>query len=187
MRIVNKTTETASPEEALPTTSGDKFAVTPENWVKLATASIRVQPNGGFVIRPDKTPAEWRAWVAYLGSRKIPTTFMVKHRVATVPKQWPEEFDGTAEESDKLWLPEWEDQLDREDRKALATGLLRNLSDSMGPLPGAPRNRLTNFQKEAEKQAALEFIEKRKDYWKSPVTLSHGAWSTPDLDDDIDF
>ena len=85
-------------------------SVTRENWVALASASIRAQGGQGFVIRNDTpelagpaTPAEWHAWMLYFEDHGIATKYLRFHGVGTVPTRWPEEFDLTREPSDKTW------------------------------------------------------------------------------------
>lgn len=84
--------------------------MTRENWVALASASIRAQGGQGFVIRNDTpelagaaTPAEWHAWMLYFEDHGIATKYLRFHGVGTVPTRWPEEFDLTREPSDKTW------------------------------------------------------------------------------------
>ncbi len=81
-----------------------------QNWVALASASIRAQGGQGFVIRNEApklagpaTPAEWHAWMLYFEDHGIATKYLRFHGVGTVPTRWPEEFDLTREPSDKTW------------------------------------------------------------------------------------
>ena len=63
-----------------------------------------------FVIRGEncrdgeqKTPPQWRAWMDWFASRNIPTRAKEFHGVATMPTEWPEQFDVTATPSDRSY------------------------------------------------------------------------------------
>lgn len=91
-------------------------AVTAQNWLERCTLFIRAHGGEGFVIRSaaggkgakethlPATPQQWQAWLAYWRSRAIPHAFAVKHGLATVPCQWPHDFDPSYRESfDDEW------------------------------------------------------------------------------------
>ena len=139
------------------------------NWVALAQSSGRGRDGIGFVIyapgHPGATPAAWNAWIRYFDDRGIKTKFMRQYKVATVPTMWPEEFDLTAETSDRRWTDHEEKYVGPERRKELADMLRRKVNDGRLPRPPSVRN----FSEQADRLAALETLEKRADYWKSPI------------------
>ncbi len=86
--------------------------VSASNWTDRAVAYVKAHGGEGFVIRAfdtphagQTTPAQWVAWLAYLTRLGVKTVFMREHRLATVPTEWPEEFDPAAPISDRSWTP----------------------------------------------------------------------------------
>ena len=49
--------------------------------------------NGECNSRQQATEPQWAAWVAYFDLKGIPRKFSVSHGLATVPCEWPEDFD----------------------------------------------------------------------------------------------
>ena len=81
-----------------------------QNWGEVFGAAIRARGGMGFVIRNQKpkiaapaTPPEWHAWMIYFEDHGISTKFMRDYGVATVPTQWPEDFEAGREDSDRDW------------------------------------------------------------------------------------
>ncbi len=147
------------------------------NFVRMDQAAIRAQGGQGFVIRNEapknggaSTPAEWHAWMIYFEDHGIPTRFMRTHGVATVPKQWPEDFDLTRETSERGWRfpppPAYDPTM-----KTRVAALFRDLARSIDPGPD-PRGRRRQPQtpQEAADVLAAGFPDLR-----GPVTLSPAA------------
>lgn len=125
---------TTTPEQIAATES---LAITAANYAERAQAFIRARGGVGFVIRAPgcregrATPAQWHAWTEYLARIGVKTTFMRQHGVATVPSEWPEQFDMTAPSSDPLWAPTQEpakDSLTVEQRHANVARFRRMLT-----------------------------------------------------------
>jgi hypothetical protein len=49
--------------------------------------------------------AKWHAWMVYFDALGVKTNFLRKYGLATVPTNWPEEFDTAAESSDRFYTP----------------------------------------------------------------------------------
>ncbi len=147
------------------------------NFVRMAQAAIRAQGGQGFVIRNEapknggaSTPAEWHAWMVYFEDHGIPTRFMRVHGVATVPKQWPEDFDLTRETSERGWRfpppPAYDPTM-----KTRVAALFRDLARSIDPRPD-PRGRRRQPQTPQEAAGALAA---GFPHLRGPVTLSPAA------------
>ena len=82
-------------------------------YFERARAFIASRGNVGFVVRgvdgqkgsamvnQPATEAQWLAWLGYLDSLGVPTKFMRSNGEATVPAEWPEDFDGACGMSDR--------------------------------------------------------------------------------------
>ena len=147
------------------------------NFVRMAQAAIRAQGGQGFVIRNEapkdggaSTPAEWHAWLIYFEDHGVPTKFMRVHGVATVPKQWPEDFDLTRETSDRGWRfpppPAYDPTM-----KTRVAALFRDLARSVDPGPD-PRGRRRQPQTPPE---AADALAAGFPHLRGPVTLSPAA------------
>ncbi len=91
--------------------------VTKENYVEKAMGWIRFNGGEGVVIRKGDGPngwrhkaerptdAQWRAWMGYWARLGVPCLFADHHGVATVPTEWPEDFDPETPPSDRYWAP----------------------------------------------------------------------------------
>lgn len=89
------------------------------NYYELAKAHIRTSGRlvgdvrVGFVVKERETPAQWRAWLAYfawLDDETVPRgrkaeTFRSMRNGATVPTEWPLEFDLSAP-NPPLYIPD---------------------------------------------------------------------------------
>ena len=136
---------------------------------------------GWFVIRsPERglskdwaemqdTPAQWNAWMRWFARRSIPTIFARKHGVAAVPTEWPESFDSACPASDRIWRPPYKSSSTFVDRERVRA-LFAELQGKIG-FPAHFRGP-NNFQKEADRLAAVEALAARAEEWKSPVALS---------------
>ena len=92
-------------------------AVTAANYVEKATAWMKYNGGEGVVIRVGHGPngwrhtgtrntdAQWHAWLGYWGRLGLPIVFVAKHGLATAPAEWPEDFDLSADVSDRHWSP----------------------------------------------------------------------------------
>jgi hypothetical protein len=121
-------------------------AISAGNWVDRAMVYIRSHDGCGFVIRAfegengeartkkPQTEAQWHAWVVYLASRNIPHAAMIRLGCATVPCEWPEDFDPACPFSDRLWKAPWKPAPVYVDRQRIID-LFAGLSVSLGPKP----------------------------------------------------
>jgi hypothetical protein len=92
---------------------GPSPGVTKENYLVRSRAFMCGQD--GFVIRAAEgekgdaskaTDAQWIAWMRWFDQKKIPSAFTKSYGLATVPCEWPEDFDSDAPYSDRsLRLP----------------------------------------------------------------------------------
>ena len=144
------------------------------NFARMAQASIRAQGGQGFVIRNEApkdggapTPAEWHAWMVYFEDHGVPTRFMRVHGVATVPKQWPEDFDLTRETSDRWWKFPSERAHDPYMRQRVAA-LFKELARSVDPGLD-PRSRRQRPQTRPE---AIQAVADGFPHLRGPLTLS---------------
>jgi hypothetical protein len=98
-----------APIAPIGSSTGDR--ITGKNYTTRAIAFLAGR-EGFVIVGPDapqkhgaRTPAQWRAWVEYFSGINLKTTFMRREGRASVPTEWPEDFDPTAPLSDRLWLP----------------------------------------------------------------------------------
>ena len=147
------------------------------NFVRMAQAASRAQGGQGFVIRNEApkdggapTPAEWHAWMVYFEDHGVPTRFMRVHGVATVPKQWPEDFDLTRETSDRGWRfpprPAYDPTM-----KTRVAALFHDLARSIDPGPDPRRPR----RGRETPQEAVGALANGFPHLRGPVTLSPAA------------
>lgn len=95
------------PAETAPT----KGPITAENW--LTRAASHCAAGEGFVIRALEgakgalgaheaaTEAQWIAWMTWFSAHGISTRAAIANGVATVPTEWPEQFDPAWPPSDR--------------------------------------------------------------------------------------
>lgn len=167
MRLGQKSTGMDTPTA----TTDDSVGINASNWLARAKAwPTRPKP----VIRNQRasdngqpTPAPWHAWMLWFHAHEISTKFAENHGVVIVPEVWPEDFDSTWYPSDKSWTWSVEPILPGA-RERVGIGLAA-LAASLGS-PVARRGQ-PGFSAAAERAAALETIEKRKEHWRSPLTL----------------
>ena len=135
-----------------------------QNWGVVFGAAIRARDGMGFVIRNQEpkvagpaTPAEWHAWMIYFEDHGISTKFISEYGIATVPTQWPEDFEAGREESDRWWqfppLPAYDPYM----RQRVAS-LFKELARSIDPgLDPKTRLRRPETREEAEDAIADGF------------------------------
>ncbi|MGE0289279.1 MAG: hypothetical protein AB7I42_26610 [Bradyrhizobium sp.] len=80
--------------------------VTAENYSAKARAFVDANRGKAFVIAPWRasakgdtfpaTPGSWAAWIAYWRRIGRPTAYTETHGLATVPTEWPHQFDESA-------------------------------------------------------------------------------------------
>ena len=92
---------------------GASTGIIMENYVDRAQAFIRSNGGEGFVIRSiagangsaerslPATEPQWISWVNWFASKKIAINFALSNGMMTVPTEWPESFDATADYSDR--------------------------------------------------------------------------------------
>lgn len=105
--------------------------------------------------------------MCYFGDRGIPTACARSLGLATVPTQWPEEFDLTAEPSDRYWrFPRRQD--DDPYMKARVSAMFDKLTRSADPGPdrGARRAK-PQTRRDAEQDVASGFA-----HLQSPIAPS---------------
>lgn len=152
--------------------------VTDQNYADIAVRFMAGRE--GFVIRSQEpsdnrqpTPAQWRAWLEYFSDRKVKTTFMRQHGVATVPTEWPEDFDMTAPLSDRLWTPLPPMGAERaptiDERRANVQRLNGMLDKAFKPLPNDHR-RKSPLEHAAPVRPAIDLT--------SPLTVSDALRQT---------
>ena len=116
-------------------TTPDDGTIGPHNWVRLAQQGVRNRGGEGFVIyapgHPAATPAPWHAWLTWMDQHGIRTAFARVIGIATVPTQWPEEFDLGAPPSDRSLTAPKPVYIGPERRKEMAD-MLRGI---LGPMP----------------------------------------------------
>lgn len=155
--------------------------ITKSNYAERACAFIRFKGGEGFVVRGIEgrkgsamtklpaTDAQWLAWLGYLDGLMVSTKFMRFNGEATVPAEWPEEFDpacGTSDKSARL-LRGWEQAPERNvSMRAKIVQLFKDLSKGF---PETERRPDFDKRRLAPRSAPdAETLER----WKSPVTLS---------------
>ncbi len=92
---------------------GPLSGITRENFVERARAFVGARGGAAFVIRgvdgpkgsahsrQAATEPQWLAWLAYLGRLGVPARAMRARGEATVPSEWPEDFDASWPLSDR--------------------------------------------------------------------------------------
>lgn len=151
--------------------------------ISAANYSARFQAfaagRGWFMIRnPDggasrhwaetaDTPAQWRAWMAWLARRAIPSVFARSHGVVAVPSEWPEQFDPECPASDRTWFAPAPRRIISPVERERVNARFRKLQHRVG-FP-SDRRGVSNFAADADRLAALAEIESRAAYWKSPL------------------
>jgi hypothetical protein len=154
------------------------------NWGEVFGAAIRARGGVGFVIRNQEpkiagpaTPAEWHAWMIYFEDHGISTRFMRSYGVATVPTQWPEDFEAGREESDRGWQfpprPSYDPYM-----RARVARLFRELAHSIDPGLDAREHR----RRPQTPQEAAEALAGGFPHLKGPVTLSPAVRARLGLD-----
>ena len=147
--------------------------ITAENWSQRAKACIagRGPEALGFVVRGiegqkgsqlSKFPAtepQWLAWLAYLDAKGIPTKAMRFHGLATVPTEWPEEFDLECEPSNRTA---------RIPAKPISRG-----SVDFSPLV----RKVENWGNAKRKAPPVKTDEWLMEYGRQPITLGEGLRS----------
>lgn len=130
--------------------------ITPETYVARACAYIRAHNGEGVVVVSPTAPlplpqhivcyppdgAKWRAWLLYLASKKIPTTYSRKVGFITVPADWPELFDPTAPQSDPF--PPALPAKDPDEQPRWIGPALAKLARDMSPWPARREARETD-------------------------------------------
>ena len=86
---------------------------------------IRRHPGVGFPA----THARWKAWIDWMQAHGVPTNFAISHGVATVPAEWPEDFDSNCEPSDRGFRFEAPPIVSDARRRELAHELRRAVED----------------------------------------------------------
>ena len=121
--------------------------------------------SGHWASSPD-TPAQWNAWVRWYARKGFPSRGMRAHGVAAVPSEWPAEFDPNCPASDRAWRPARRTLVSPEER----AGVIARFEKLVASI-GSPTSRRgpSNFQAGADRLAALEEIEAKQAYWKSPL------------------
>jgi hypothetical protein len=112
------------------------------NYVARAQACIRARVGQmGVTIDAEKTPRQWRAWLAYFSRLGIATSAMQTIGHAATPTDWPAEFDldagplpGDPPETIP-YLP-----FSQEQRQRIA-GMLRELAQGLEFRPALPKSR----------------------------------------------
>ena len=92
---------------------GPQLGITAENCVDRARAFVACRGGVGFVVRgvegskgsaqtgQPATEPQWLAWSRYLALKGVRTAFIRANGEATVPCEWPEDFDSDAWPSDR--------------------------------------------------------------------------------------
>jgi hypothetical protein len=83
---------------------GAHASVAPASYYELAKQHLRANGGKGVVVKEREAPEQWRAWLAYfayLDGQTVPrgkkaVTFQSLTNGATVPSEWPLEFDLSA-------------------------------------------------------------------------------------------
>jgi hypothetical protein len=139
----------------------------------------------GFVIRNQEpkvagpaTPAEWHAWMIYFEDHGISTKFIREYGIATVPTQWPEDFEAGREESDRYWTFPPPRAYDPYMRQRVAA-LFASLARSIDPGPD-PRGRRSQPQ---TPQEAADALTAGFPHLRGPVTLSAAVRASLGLGD----
>jgi len=120
----------------------DHANLTDANYVAAMVAYV--QRNGSqFVIRNEnsrddgeKTPAQWHAWMNWFIGHGIGTAAKEYHGTATMPTEWPEQFDVMAEASDRSYRFPWRapgEELTAEERYQVTHGGRRAGYDARFP------------------------------------------------------
>ena len=78
------------------------------------------------------TPAQWKAWLDWLQSRGVPTRAMAALGIATVPAEWPEDFDTKCLLSDREFRYPPKEFMDVY-RRTMMLRRIKELSDKMIP------------------------------------------------------
>ena len=93
---------------------GPGTGIDASNYIERGRAFVSLRGGVGFVIRGvegqngsrlTKQPAtepQWIAWLRYFEAKDIAHSFAVANGAATVPCEWPENFDAEAPTSDRL-------------------------------------------------------------------------------------
>ena len=156
----------------------DLANLTDANYVDAMIAYV--QRNGSqFVIRNEnsrddgeKTPAQWKAWVNWFSAHKIGTAAKELHGIVTVSTEWPEQFDITAEMSNRSYRFPWRapnEELTAEERYQVTHGG-RNVAAKM-EFPVTPRRPDWKEPKETPEQ---ECERKMAESAATPLRASSG-------------
>jgi hypothetical protein len=168
------------PSTSLP--SGPHASVSPEGYYELAKAWVR--ENGrlegdvrmGFVAREDKTPAQWRAWLAYfayLDDQTVPRgkkapTFKSMRNGATVPTAWPLEFDLSAPPAPAWEFLEQQEKLPTPERRRELANMLRSLVANFT----VKEARAPNWRDMTPKAAEARLAELAGKYASTPLSVN---------------
>lgn len=157
--------------ERVPPTGAE---INSRNWGEVFGAAIRARGGMGFVIRNQKpkiaapaTPPEWHAWMIYFEDHEISTKFIRECGIATVPTQWPEDFEAGREESDRWWQFPSERAHDPYMRQRVAA-LFKELARSVDPGLD-PRSHRQRPQTRLE---AIQAVADGFPHLRGPMTLS---------------
>lgn len=129
--------------------------VTPENWHTLAKNFITLNGGKGAVIVRDKwkstteypiTLKQFGAWLNYFHMRRIPCLAIENTGRATVPTQWPYEFDadwgaGNDEQAGDMFDTSWRRRFKEfgeksAEAKAAAEAIKKQQPDILAKLEG---------------------------------------------------
>lgn len=184
-------------------TSDNQGPITAENYVQRAKAFVaaRGDAGAGFVIRAidgeggeemteiPATEPQWIAWLNYLTDlgyfkridkrgKPFTSSWMVDSGMATVPCEWPEDFDLAAPMSDRtatLYRPVHSPQ-HRADMRLRVGSLFQRLSDSLSARQSDGR-KITDGREREEviRQNAERADDLRKEWIANPITLSPAA------------
>ena len=115
------------------------------------------------------TEARWFAWMTWMQGHGIPTRYVLSVGVATVPADWPEDFDPRAEPSDRDFRFPSSDFTMPQRRAEIAQGL-RDLSDSIDRRNYDPRRKDNPMPKPETPTERLERL--RANYAAAPLAPS---------------
>jgi hypothetical protein len=143
--------------------------------------------DGSFATGEPATEPQWIAWVRYWQDLGIPHAFALQKGLATVPCEWPEDFDASAPPSDRLALLPRRTRRNPESRARMIDNFCR-LSRQIGaaiehmdmnaPPKSAstpPKPASTDFSKLTPSEAEQHLAELSRQLQGSPVSLSEAA------------